>query len=174
MPLLPDSLRRWFYQRRLQRYQQQIAVIGSDLIPLADLPLMLSEFWRQVNPEDFTTITARTAMSVQLSVSHDNLPGLIASYSDINEHIANQHDLFLETLMANSFNQQRQVLLDQYLADDQHMAIDLVASVTRLRGVLMHHRYLLELQTNQYYHRLSERVYRDTLAVTRTLVETIL
>lgn len=161
------------YRRRLNKYQLYLMRLQGETLSLEELPMALSEFWRLVTLMDFEGIAPQNAMTYRVAIHHRNLPELIHTYGEINEHIVHQRDEYLETHMHGTFTEQRVVLLDDYLADDNLMAIPVARTLVKLQGVLLHHRYLLELQGNQYYQRLSQRVYKDTLSITQALVDAL-
>lgn len=158
---------------RLKRYIHEVKLLSDTRQTLETLPIALSEFWRLVQVADFENITPKTAMAVNLHIGHKNLPELIDFITEFNDHIANGRDGQIELLVKNEFIAKRTVVLDLYLSDTKQMPIDIRQMLVKLQGALMHHRYLLELQDNQYYQRMAERLYNEILTVTSVLVETI-
>jgi hypothetical protein len=162
------------YRRRVTRYNHRVQLLFDDRTALEDLPGLISEFWRLAVIDDFLNITPQRAMAVQFNLRHKTLPALIDVITEFNDLLANGKDGLLETMMKNTMTERGLVILDTYLADENQFPIDIRHTLVRLQGVLLHHRYLLELQTStQYYHRLAERIYNEVRLVTRALVATI-
>jgi len=157
--------------KRLERYRLQLALIGGRIYNTRHAPKLLSDFWCGLNVDDLTRFNTRQRLSIELDLAHRNLVELVEFIEQFNTLMAEEKDSPLEQLCLNKFNDTKPQVLDHYLSDDKHLAIDVKAYLTRLRGQLLSHVTLLEPFDNQYYQRQANRMYLDIYRLTVQLVE---
>lgn len=161
-------------QARFKQYVLQLSLIGAELYKPKTTPLLLAEFWRQINVADFTAFTASQRMETTLTLGHQNLLELVGFIEQFNQLMSEEHDGLIAQICNNHFVEQRNVVLDHYLADDKQYAVNNLTEVfTRLRGELLSHVHLLEGFNNQFYQRQAQRFYLEVYQVSKQLVQLI-
>lgn len=157
-------------QMRLRRYARRLQNVDPQVADSARIAHQLADLWRGFRVKDFTLIPESVRSTTHLSVWYPNLVALTRAFQQHNHLIRDERDGTLEQNVRRTLESRQSVILDFYLADDQHLAIAEADQLRRLQGLLQEHVYLVNQQETHYYQRLTEMFYEDILELTHTLV----
>jgi len=154
--------------KRYRRLRDRLALVSADS---NETPNELITLWRCIKPHDLIPVPTEYRAHTVVAVKFPNLPELVRGFTEHNRRIADEADYGIERAVTELAKTTHNVVFDLYLADQDHYPIDEHHLLTRLRGQLQEHQYLVAQHPSQYYQRLSELYYHDIVTLTDHLLD---
>lgn len=156
--------------KRFETYALLLEGLQKDAYKSSKLPGRLNQLWRFLNLDDITNFTTHERMILAFSLRHSSVVTLVNYLEFFNTEMAEGRDSNLELMAATQFKTYRSVELDLYFADENKHSIDVKATLTRLKSLIMIHNTLLEGFDNQFFQRQAHDLYIELLEMTRQLI----
>lgn len=156
---------------RFKRYRRLRKSLKLDITESESIPTELQMLWRLLKPEDLLPVNVEYRSTTVVTVGFPNLPELVSRFTEHNRAISEERDGLIERNHSQYSKDREVVLFDLYLADSDHYPVDEYQLLTRLRGQLQEHHYLVTQHASLYYQRHSEAYYRDIVTLTDCLLQ---
>lgn len=156
---------------RFKRYRRLRKKLNLDITESESIATELQKLWRLIQPEDLVPVGIEYRATTVITMGFPNLPELVTRFTEHNQAISEERDGLIER-NHNQYSKERgTVLFDLYLADSEHYPVDEYQLLTRLRGQLQEHHYLVSQHASLYYQRHSEVYYRDIVTLVDCLLQ---
>lgn len=165
-------LDRWLTPVPKETYKKLLSQFDLPSAGMAELPMMLHEFWDRLKPEHFKVgPSMRDMMYISLECRHDNIAQLkllvtMATNSLIHEDDSTVMELATDLFMVNTTK-----TMDDYFQGTQGLTLSFYDGVVAVKEIMAYHYRYLENAPSSYHCRVLNKMYNDILTVTRLIVD---
>lgn len=163
------GFQRFLKRRRLAYYRHLLKDQLPSHTESAIVAQRLAYLWRHIKPRDLIVISdAKLAVTV-VECWSNSLWSLVDTLKRVNYCISIEEDMALENLLL-LFQIRGEHTLDLFCSDEERYSIDVEYYLVRLSGLLQEHCHLVTQKENQYYQRMTAKLYQDIIELTEALV----
>lgn len=165
-------LLKWVRATPKQTYLKLLSQFEKHDATINQIPLMLVEFWRKVDVNDFADGPSfRDMMYVNFRARHKTISDLYGLLIRATANIAQDDTDALNEISVNEFATYHEMTLDDYFAGVNGGSVNYFNGVSELKRLMLAHGEVIENLTNGYHCRVLNRMYNDILTVTVTIIE---